>query len=127
MFFFLFYTFNQKVRLITNILFLNLFKETTEFVVDGDKVYMSGIVNFKTFDQFKKILEENPQVKTLVENKVGGSIDDDTMIKLAYFVREKKLNTKILANSSIESGGVDLFLAGVKRTMENGAHIGVHS
>ena len=56
-----------------------------------------------------------------------GSIDDHTMIKLAYYVRKKWLNTKLLSYSDINSGAVDLFLAGVERTMEKGAHIGVHS
>ena len=45
----------------------------------------------------------------------------------AYFVREQGLNTRLLSHSAIDSGGVDLFLAGVERTMESGAHIGVHS
>lgn len=43
------------------------------------------------------------------------------MIKLAYYVREQGLNTKLLAGSKIYSGGVDLFLVGVERTMEGGA------
>ena len=42
-------------------------------------------------------------------------------------MRELGLHTKLLATSSIESGGVDLFLAGIERTMVDGAHIGVHS
>ncbi len=49
------------------------------------------------------------------------------MIALAYEVRARGLNTRLLATSEIDSGGVDLFLAGVERTMEDGAHIGVHS
>jgi len=33
----------------------------------------------------------------------------------------------LIATSQIDSGGVDLFLAGVERTMQDGARIGVHS
>jgi len=106
--------------------YLNL-KTTTKFEVKEKNLYMDGIINGKTYDQFVKILNNNPQIETLIEGDVPGSIDDDTMIKLAYFVREKGLNTKILSNSDINSGGVDLFLAGVERTMEKGAKIGVHS
>ena len=101
--------------------------ETTQLEVRGEELWMNGEINSKTYDQFVAVLEENPQITTLVEEVVPGSMDDDTMIKLAYFVREKGLNTKLLAHSAIDSGGVDLFLAGASRTMERGAHIGVHS
>ncbi|WP_051251787.1 hypothetical protein [Psychrilyobacter atlanticus] len=106
--------------------YLNL-KTTTKLEVKDKNLYIDGIINEKTYDQFVKILNDNPQIETLIEGDVPGSIDDDTMIKLAYFVRKKGLNTKILSNSDINSGGVDLFLAGVERTMEKGAKIGVHS
>lgn len=101
--------------------------ETTTFEVRDNELWMNGEINSKTYDQFVAVLAENPQITTLVEEIVPGSLDDDTMIKLAYFVREQGLNTKLLAHSAIDSGGVDLFLAGASRTMERGAHIGVHS
>ena len=108
------------------ILYMNT-RTITRFEVKGDEVWMNGEINSKTYDQFTQIIAENPQVTTLVEEVVPGSMDDDTMIKLAYFVRNQGLNTRLLSHSAIDSGGVDLFLAGVERTMESGAHIGVHS
>ena len=100
---------------------------TTEFAVRGDKLMMQGEINSKTLTQFEDVIAENPNIRTLVELNVPGSLDDDTMIALAYRVRELGLNTHLTATSEIYSGGVDLFLAGVNRTMENGAKIGVHS
>lgn len=88
---------------------------------------MSGEINSKTLDQFVAVMDEHPDVTTLVELEVPGSLDDDTMIALGYEVRKRGLKTRLLATSAIDSGGVDLFLAGVERTMEDGAHIGVHS
>lgn len=111
---------------IPYILWLNT-REITKFEVRGEEVWMNGEINSQTYDQFTQLIAENPQVTTLVEEVVPGSMDDDTMIKLAYFVREQGLNTRLLSHSAIDSGGVDLFLAGVERTMESGAHIGVHS
>lgn len=111
---------------IASVVVLNQFT-TTEFVVDDTELWMNGEINSKTYDQFIEVIEANPQIETLVEEVVPGSLDDDTMIKLAYKVRELGLNTRLLATSEIDSGGVDLFLAGVERTMEDGAHIGVHS
>ncbi len=100
---------------------------TTEFSVRGDQLLMQGEINSKTLDQFEDVIAANPDIKTLVELEVPGSLDDDTMIALAYRVRELGLNTHLTATSEIYSGGVDLFLAGVTRTMEDGAKIGVHS
>lgn len=108
------------------ILYMNS-RTITQFEVRGNEVWMNGEINSKTYDQFTQLIADNPQVTTLVEEIVPSSLDDDTMIKLAYFVREQGLNTRLLSHSEIDSGGVDLFLAGVERTMASGAHIGVHS
>jgi len=101
--------------------------QTTEFRVEGTRLYMQGEINSKTLRQFEEVYAAHPQITTLVELEVPGSLDDDTMIALAYRVRELGLNTHLTANSQIYSGGVDLFLAGVRRSMEPGAKIGVHS
>ena len=101
--------------------------EVTKFEVRGDELWMNGEINSKTLGQFEDVIAENPNITTIVEENVPGSLNDDTMIELAYRVRELGLNTRLLAHSEIDSGGVDLFLAGVERTMDDGAHIGVHS
>lgn len=101
--------------------------ETTRFTVDGETLYMSGEINSKTDEQFAAVIAANPQITTIVECEVPGSLDDDTMIPLSYQVRALGLNTHLTSNSEIASGGVDFFLAGVERTMEEGAQIGVHS
>jgi hypothetical protein len=88
---------------------------------------MSGSINSKTYNQFVKLIEENPQVKTVVQLNIEGSVDRNITRKVAYFIRERKLNTKLLSYSDINSGAVDLFLAGVKRTMERGAYIEINS
>jgi len=101
--------------------------ETTKFQVEGTRLFMEGEINSKTLAQFEEVYAANPDIETIVELVVPGSLDDDTMIALAYRVRELGLNTHLTATSEIYSGGVDLFLAGVERTMEPGAKIGVHS
>jgi len=120
------FAFNPDLRMGAIITFMNL-KETTKFEVDGDKLYMDGIINTKTPDQLKKVISENPKVKTIVMGNVPGSIDDEANLPMSNWVREKGLNTYLTKDSSIASGGTDFFLAGNKRTMEDGAKIGVHS
>lgn len=101
--------------------------ELTEYEVVGDRLFVNGTINSKSLNQFNTIYAENPQITTLVEQEIDGSVDDDTMIALAYRIRELGLNTHLEVDSEIYSGGVDLFLAGVERTMERGAVVGVHS
>ncbi len=101
--------------------------ETTTFTVEDDLLFMSGEINSKTDEQFEQVVAANPQITTIVECNVPGSLDDDTMIPLSYRVRELGLNTHLTSTSVIASGGVDFFLSGVERTMSQGAQIGVHS
>lgn len=100
---------------------------TTSFEVDGERLIMNGEINARTLGQFEEIMAENPQIAVLVEEDVPGSLDDETMIALGYRVRELGLDTYLRSTSQIDSGGVDLFLAGVNRIMERGARLGVHS
>lgn len=101
--------------------------ETTDFTVDGSDLIMNGEINSKTLEQFNEVIKDNPGITTLVEVDVPGSLDDETMYQLVYRVRELGLNTHLRSDSRIYSGGVDLFLGGVARSIEHGAELGVHS
>lgn len=123
--------FGPMIFLFGELVYLNSI-ETTEFKVDGAIVRMNGVINGKTYDQFMELHKRNPQITTLHEENVPGSVDDDTMIKLGYYIRAQRLNTMLGCNSEIHSGGVDLFAAGVERTIDcadaaTTPDIGVHS
>lgn len=113
-------------RDVIMVMVLNM-TERTRFQVEGENLFMRGEINSKTDTQFEAVIAANPQIKALVECDVPGSLDDATMIPLSYRVRELGLNTHLTSTSSVASGGSDLFLSGVERTMELGAEIGVHS
>ncbi|WP_196887701.1 hypothetical protein [Aureivirga sp. CE67] len=100
---------------------------TTTFEVKGDEAYLNGELGLKTYTQMKNLVKDHPEVKTIVLGIVPGSVNDLINVHTGRILRENKLNTKALKNSFIASGGVDLFLAGVNRTVEKGAQIGVHS
>lgn len=101
--------------------------EQTSLSVQGDRLYMMGLLNSKTFDQMQETINANPQVNTLVFTAMPGSIDDEVTFEMGRWLRSKNLDTHLTAKSVISSGAVDLFLSGTNRTMENGAQIGVHS
>ena len=102
------------------------FIETTEFAVEGEALMMTGEVNSRTLGQFRDVMAAHPDIEVLVLLDVPGSIDDDTNLALGHRVREAGLQTHLRSTSYVASGGVDLFLAGVRRTMEEGAVLGVH-
>ncbi|AVX03223.1 beta-lactamase [Maritalea myrionectae] len=99
----------------------------TEFEVEGNIVHMDYEITSRTYNQFVRLHQKNPQVDTILMHEIDGSTDDEVMIKLGYYLRKHGFKTKLHSESEIYSGGVDLFLAGVERTMERGAIIGVHS
>ena len=101
--------------------------ETSRFEVSGREVFLSGEININTRRQFDAIHAANPQVDTLVLVDIPGSLDEAGLLSIGYRVRALGLTTHLIARSEVYSGGVDLFLAGVRRRMDNGATLGVHS
>lgn len=99
----------------------------TDYEVDGVNLFISGSLTSDTPGDFDKIIGRNPQVTRLVLGVILGSDDDEAMFPLYRRVREMGLETYLLADSEVYSGGADLFIAGATRRMERGAIIGVHS
>ncbi len=120
------FIFNSQLKMIAYSVFINSIN-VTEFKVKGEKLYMNGEINSKTPRQLKEIISQNPNIKTIVMLEVPGSNDDEANFPMARWVRDQKLNTYLTNDSMVASGGTDFFLAGNKRTVEDGAEIGVHS
>lgn len=102
-------------------------KDMSSFTIDGDRAYMSGVISADTIRQVKKLIEEYPDVTTIEMVNVDGSIDDESNLVASRMVREAGLDIYISKDGHIASGGTDFFCAGVNRTVEEGAKIGVHS
>lgn len=102
-------------------------EEMSEFLINEDIAYMSGYISKDTIRQVKKLIKEYPEVTTIHMVDVGGSVDDVSNLEASRLVREAGLNTFVARDGHIASGGTDFFCAGVKRTAEEGAKIGVHS
>jgi len=93
----------------------------------SDTVYMNGIIGSDTLEVMQTLLNSHPQIKTIVMQNVPGSMDDDTNLLASMEIRKRGIATHIPADGMVASGGTDMFLAGVKRTAEAGAKLGVHS
>lgn len=101
--------------------------DRTALDVQGAQLFISGEVTSRTPANFLAVLDANPQITTVVQTYMPGSLDDEAVLRMGYAVRDRGLNTHLTAQSEIYSGAVDLFLAGRTRTMERGAVIGVHA
>ena len=103
------------------------YRDITDTLVDGDRLYVSGTLNALTFDEIERQLKRHPELRTVVLEDIDGSIDDDVNLKTAMLIHDAGLDTFVPADGIIESGAVDLFCAGHNRIAERGARIGVHS
>lgn len=102
---------------------LNVFKVSS----DKQSIVLDGVINSSAFKDFKKIIDEHPNIKVLEIVNCDGSINDDVNLELANYVYQQGFNTHLNDNGLIASGGTDLFLAGHIRTLGENTRIGVHS
>ncbi|MEP0262917.1 hypothetical protein [Dokdonia sp.] len=99
----------------------------TTLEIKGDEVFLNGTLGTKSYKQFKDLIAQYPEVKTIVLQNVPGSVNDAVNMHTGRIIREAGLTTKVLVDSQISSGGVDLFCAGKERIITQGAQLGIHS
>ncbi len=99
----------------------------TTLTIKGNEAYLNGTLGTQGYAQFRDLIKNNPEVKTIVLQQVPGSVNDAVNMHTGRIIREAGLTTKVLSDSKISSGGVDLFCAGKKRIVEQGAKLGIHS
>ena len=97
------------------------------FKTKGDTAYVNGTTFSNSYIHAKAFLDENPQVRTLVLQRMPGTKDSFNNLRIARMIRERGINTHLQKRSVIASGAVDLFISGAERTLDCGAMIGVHS
>lgn len=98
------------------------------FKVKNDTtVVMNGTIGGRTDNHFDKLVKKNNNIKWIELEDCPGSKNDEVNLKLSKKIHDLGINTKVFSYSEIASGAVDLFLAGNKREIEQGAKIGVHS
>jgi hypothetical protein len=95
--------------------------------VVGNKALVNGTLGRVFYDLFLETLNKNPEIETIVLLDIPGSVNDQWNLKSCLLLNEKGLNTELLNNSIVESGGTDLFVSGKKLTIAKGAKIEVHS
>ena len=96
-------------------------------VVDSQTVEANGDIGRRSLNNFNRLISQYPNIKRINIRVIPGSKDDETNLRLGLAVHKKGISTHVMDNGEIASGGVDFFLAGVKRTIGRNVKIGVHS
>lgn len=95
-------------------------------VLNSRVAALVGVTDADSLNQFARMMATYPDIDQLNFVDAPGTSDDVTNLKLGRIIRASGLATHIPANGSARSGAVDLFLAGVQRTMDKGARFAVH-
>ncbi len=96
-------------------------------VLDDNTVEMNGDINSSTLRNFENLVNEYPSISQIEIREVPGSLDDEINLQFSKKVHDSNIAIHLLDNGIIASGGVDFFLAGVRRTKGINTMIGVHS
>ncbi len=96
-------------------------------VVAPDRVQLNGSVESDTPAQFSAMLRAYPTIRQIDMIDCPGTDDDEANLALARMVRKAGIATFVPASGSVRSGGVELFLAGAKRSAAPDAEFAVHS
>ncbi|WP_462174021.1 hypothetical protein [Pseudoalteromonas xiamenensis] len=95
--------------------------------LEGDTVKVAGSLGWKTYVDLENLLANNPNITRFELINVSGSDDDAVNMHTGRLIRQHKLETYVANGNQAHSGGVDLFAAGIIRTAETNAILGVHS
>jgi ATP-dependent protease ClpP protease subunit len=96
-------------------------------VVATDRVELRGSIESDTPGQFKALLRAHPAIRQIDMIDCPGTGDDEANLALARMIRKAGLTTYVPNGGSVRSGGVELFLAGARRSAGPDAEFAVHS
>lgn len=96
-------------------------------IIEPSLALMNGATDEQTPEQFRAMLRAFPTIRQISIQDCPGTENDDANLEVARMIRRAGINTHVPSDGSVRSGGVELFLAGLKRTYEKGAQFGVHS
>ncbi|WP_379923439.1 hypothetical protein [Erythrobacter sp. R86502] len=96
-------------------------------VIDGQRAALVASTDAESPQAFAAMLAAYPGLKTIEFADAPGTSHDLANLRLGRAIRAAGLATHVPAGGSARSGAVELFLAGTRRTMEEGALFAVHS
>jgi hypothetical protein len=96
-------------------------------VLDDRRAALVDVTDGASVPAFEAMLRDHPGIATLELIECPGTDDDAANLALGRMIRARGLATHVPANGSVRSGGVELFLAGARRVIDDGAEFAVHA
>ena len=96
-------------------------------VLDEHTAALVGVTDGRTPAQFAAMLRDYPELARLDMIECAGTADDRSNLRLGRMIRAAGLATRVPDGGSVRSGGVELFLAGARREIDDGAEFAVHA
>ncbi len=96
-------------------------------VTDPTHAALVGITDDGSPAQFAAMLQQYPAIATLEMIECPGTFDDIANLRLGRMIRGAGIATHVPRDGSVRSGAIELFLAGARRGIEEGAHFAVHA
>jgi hypothetical protein len=96
-------------------------------MIAPDRAELIGSIESETPAQFRSLLRAFPNLRQIDMIDCPGTGDDEANLALARMVRKAGIATYVPDGGSVRSGGVELFLAGAKRSAAPTAEFAVHS
>ena len=96
-------------------------------VIDDRRVALIGETDARTPDAFRVMMLAYPGLAQIDMIECPGTRDDGANLKLGRMIRAARLVTHVPPIGSVRSGAVELFFAGLKRDIADGAEFAVHS
>ena len=93
----------------------------------NNSIVVSGSLGTRTYNQLFELFRQRPDLDQVVLRNIGGSIHDEVNMQTGRLIRRAEVMTYVPHGSTIASGGVDLYCAGLQRLIEPGAELLVHS
>ena len=96
-------------------------------VLDASRAALVAETDERTPAQFAAMIQAFPGIAVLELVECPGTEDDRANLKLGRMIRARGILTHVPDGGSVRSGGVELFLAGVRHTAAPGAEFAVHA
>jgi hypothetical protein len=96
-------------------------------VLDQSHAALVDTTDTRSPAQFAAMLHAFPAIRTLELIECPGTDDDRANLKLGVMIHDRGIATDVPDGGSVRSGGVELFLAGVRRSAAANAEFAVHS
>ena len=95
-------------------------------VIDDHTAALVGTTDSRSPAQLAAMLAAFPQIDRLDFVEAPGTLDDLANLRMGRLLRARGIATSVSEGGSVRSGAVELFLAGITRSIAPGAEFAVH-